>query len=399
MGKSVLEYRERVGLFCFDGPMYRDSEGSYCSITITERMLTRYLDICDRLYVLIRTFHSEKTAEELNMPVLANNRIIVVEMPNYYSIKGLLFRHQEYKRIANYVRQADFIFARMPSQTSNMVLHCVRRQKKKYMVEVGGCAWDSFWNHSFKGKILAPYMYLAERYYVSKADYASYVTKKFLQNRYPTRTKNQIACSNVYVSPNIEALKNRGKAYNEKIIIGTAANSVDVTYKGQDSVIKALVLLKNNNYFADIEYQIVGPGSGDYLRTVANNAGILNQVRFMGTLTKSEMEKWLDEVDIYIQPSKQEGLPRALIEAMSHGCYALGSSIAGIPELLAQRFLFKAGNYKQIAQKLNEYTFLSKSEKHEISRLNIRISSEYSEDILDMRRKSFFEDYQRDILS
>lgn len=29
---------------------------------------------------------------------------------------------------------------------------------------------------------------------------------------------------------------------------------------------------------------------------------------------------WLDEIDLYIQPSLTEGLPRAVIEAMDTGC-------------------------------------------------------------------------------
>lgn len=59
---------------------------------------------------------------------------------------------------------------------------------------------------------------------------------------------------------------------------------------------------------------------------------------------------FLDTVDIYIQPSKQEGLPRSVVEAMSRGCLCVGSRIAGIPELLSTKYLFNAGNVMQIAK-------------------------------------------------
>ena len=64
---------------------------------------------------------------------------------------------------------------------------------------------------------------------------------------------------------------------------------------------------------------------------------------------------WLEnDVNIYIQPSLQEGLPRSVIEAMSFGIPCLGSSIAGIPELLESNCLFSTkGNVaKNIAQLL-----------------------------------------------
>ena len=55
---------------------------------------------------------------------------------------------------------------------------------------------------------------------------------------------------------------------------------------------------------------------------------------------------YYDSIDIYVQPSKQEGLPRAVIEAMSRGCPVLGTDIAGIPELIQERCLFKKGSVK-----------------------------------------------------
>ena len=46
-------------------------------------------------------------------------------------------------------------------------------------MEVVGCAWDALWNHSYKGKILAPKSYMSMRRAVSKAPYVVYVTNGF----------------------------------------------------------------------------------------------------------------------------------------------------------------------------------------------------------------------------
>lgn len=72
-------------------------------------------------------------------------------------------------------------------------------------------------------------------------------------------------------------------------------------------------------------------------------------MHFAGTLEGGDpVLNWLDEVDIYLQPSLKEGLPRALVEAMSRGCPAIGSRLAGIPELLADEDLIQPGNSSEL---------------------------------------------------
>ena len=45
-----------------------------------------------------------------------------------------------------------------------------------------------------------------------------------------------------------------------------------------------------------------------------------------------------DNIDVFIMPSLQEGLPRSMVEAMSRGCNVIGSRVGGIPELLDDNF-------------------------------------------------------------
>ena len=61
-----------VGLFTFDGPLYKDKNGIYCNTTITNEMLERYFCVVDKLYLLIRTFSIEQSYEDAHMTKLAN---------------------------------------------------------------------------------------------------------------------------------------------------------------------------------------------------------------------------------------------------------------------------------------------------------------------------------------
>ena len=74
----------------------------------------------------------------------------------------------------------------------------------------------------------------------------------------------------------------------------------------------------------------------------------------MGSYPHEKVFAWLkNDIDVYIQPSLQEGLPRALIEAMSVGLPCIGSDVAGIPELLDSKCVFnRKGNKANSTMKL-----------------------------------------------
>ncbi len=48
--------------------------------------------------------------------------------------------------------------------------------------------------------------------------------------------------------------------------------------------------------------------------------GLENQIKLLGPLSHDEIFEWLDSIDIYIQPSLLEGLPRALWRQWLVGC-------------------------------------------------------------------------------
>ena len=110
----------------------------------------------------------------------------------------------------------------------------------------------------------------------------------------------------------------------------------------------------------------------------------------MGRLSPEKVQEWMDKVDIYIQPSLQEGLPRSVIEAMSRGCLVLGARTAGIPELLDPRFVVKRKSEKDIANKIEMCLNLSSSEKNAICSRNFAEAKNYQLEKLDKRRNEFF---------
>lgn len=388
-----------TGLFAFDGPMYKDCNGIYCNTTITNEMLERYFCVVDKLYLLIRTFTLKVPYQETKLSKLnLGERIEVIEIPNLNSPIQFLSKHKYAARFATLVENTDLIFLRIPSIISDLVAKICKRLNKPYLAEVGGCSWDSYFNHGILGKMVAPIMYINQKKTVHEASFASYVTEQWLQKRYPTRGQ-QIAASNVYLKEFNDTLiearitKVLDHNYRPKKI-GTIA-SIDVRYKGQEYIIRALQKLKQVGY--KLDYELVGVGEGKYLKALAKKCGVEDQVHFLGLKKHNEIWTWLDSIDIYAQPSKQEGLPRALIEAMNRGCICIGSTTAGIPELLDQAFIFRNGDVNKICEIIKNIYFNSHLESN--IRRNYTISKKFAVDILNKRRTILFKSYAEFALS
>lgn len=382
-----------IGLFSFDGPMYCDCNGVYCNTTITAEMFSRYFNVVDKLIVVIRTFHIDKTYKEANLKKVELEGVEFVEIGNLNSAKGLLIEKIKYKKIIEeQVKKVDLIFARMPSIISDITISIALKNKKKYMVEVGGCAWDAYWNHGLSGKIIAPYMFFNERKGIKRADFATYVTERWLQKRYPCKCPS-ISASNVYLKPveqsilekRLKKIQLKNKA--DKFIIGTTA-AVNVRYKGQEYIIRAISILNKQGY--NFEYQLVGGGDNSYLKKIAKECDVEDKVIFKGLLLHDDVITWLDSIDIYAQPSKQEGLPRALIEALSRGCPAIGSTTAGIPELIQNEVTFKSGNISEICDVLKE---IINTDLIKVAKCNFKKAKEYELQVLDNKRNTIYQKY------
>jgi len=160
-----------------------------------------------------------------------------------------------------------------------------------------------------------------------------------------------------------------------------------VRYKGIDTGIDAIGKLTAMGH--DVELRVLGGGNVQLYADRAKRLGIFDRVIFDGTLpTGGPVFSWLDEIDIYIQPSLHEGLPRALIEAMSRGCPAVGSIAGGIPELLPTEFVFKPKESDHLAEILDRM-IVSEAIRVQASRRNHERAQDYRSDVLNESRHAF----------
>ena len=380
-------------LFCHDGPLRKDELNNYYGTAHNDETFKRYYTIANNLAVLTRVVDMPKENAKNKFSKITVNPFEVIPCPNITSLKGFLFNKIAKGIIEQEIIKSDYIVARLPSLIGFYAVDYAKKHNKPYLVEVVACPWDASWNHSFKGKLVAPYMYFATKKRVKYAPFAVYVTNKFLQNRYHCYGES-IACSNVSLPDTDETVFEKRLAKidsmpaDKPVIIGTIA-AVNVRYKGQQYIIKALGKLKKqgiNNY----EYHMVGSGDQSYLRKIAERNNVVEEVKFIGPIPHEKVFNWLDTIDLYVQPSRQEGLPRALIEAMSRGLPCFGAKTGGIPELLSKEFIF-SNSYRNIGEICTILKRFDKETIYNQAKINFETSKFYEKEIIEKRRKDFFD--------
>jgi glycosyltransferase involved in cell wall biosynthesis len=104
---------------------------------------------------------------------------------------------------------------------------------------------------------------------------------------------------------------------------------------------------------------------------------------------------WLDKIDLYIQPSVTEGLPRALIEAMSRACPSIGSMVGGIPELLDSKYLFHKKNVEELLNMLSE---INTNNRLLMAAENFKKAQDFNHETLETQRKQAFEFYRNCVI-
>ena len=134
----------------------------------------------------------------------------------------------------------------------------------------------------------------------------------------------------------------------EALVVGSVGWLTDI--KGHEYLIEAVAMLKSD--FPALHLVIVGSGDRhDALVRQAESTGLLDRVHLLGH--RDDIEACLAGMDLFVLPSLNEGMGRALIEAMAAGLPVIASRVGGIPAVLDHEhtgLLVPAGDAGALAQ-------------------------------------------------
>ena len=346
----------------------------------------------DELVVATRVYYLDCTLEEAHQERITLSSLKFIDIPNLNRPQYLLTRIPKAVRmIEEEFKDCDLIFIR-GGTIADIGVALAKKYKKPYLCECAGIAFEGFWYYSLLGKLIAPFSELKERKTVREAAYVVYVTDGYLQRRYPTKGI-AAAISDVVIKDVDDAVLERRderirfRKAGDPWVIGTAAG-LETRLKGQQFVIEAMSRL-GSRY--NIRYELAGTGNPEFLLSVARKFHVEDRVVIKGEINHDEILSWMDSLDTYIQPSMQEGLPRALMEAMSRACPCIGSTAGGITELLEPEVIFRRGN---ISQLINIMKTFYGSDWYGHSKYNHSRIKDFQMDVLDKRRSDFYGKYR-----
>ncbi len=101
--------------------------------------------------------------------------------------------------------------------------------------------------------------------------------------------------------------------------------------KGVFDLIKAMSLVEGS-----FRLVIGGDGELQKARTLAVELGVSEKIQFVGWVGKTEKDRLLARAAIFVLPSYNEGMPMAILEAMSWGIPIIATPVGGIPEVVLE---------------------------------------------------------------
>ena len=145
--------------------------------------------------------------------------------------------------------------------------------------------------------------------------------------------------------------------------VGTFGNLKKILFFGRVSPVKDLETLLRALSLLDEEVvlEIVGPVEEDYgvrLKGLVEELGLGERVSFKEAVFDVRQKvKLLDSAGVFVLPSKREGMPQALVEAMARQRICVVSSSEGATELVEDGktgFVFTVGSAKGCARALEK---------------------------------------------
>ncbi|MBI1827651.1 MAG: glycosyltransferase family 4 protein [Planctomycetes bacterium] len=348
----------------------------------------RYLDEFDEVRIVARM--RDASAAPRGSVRADGSHVTLAGLPYYVGPWQHIQRRASIRRaIRELLSGNEAVIVRAPGPIGAMLTSGIRETDpfRPYGIEVVGDPYDVFAAGgvgSFLRPLLRWSMPRTLRKQIAGACAAAYVTQDSLQKRYPARADAFVTSYSSIDMPG-EAFVMEPRAFHvgkpgRIIFVGT----LEQLYKAPEVLIDAIGIVCGTGL--DAKLTIIGDGvHRAELGARAKESGLADCVRFLGSLPSGQaIRDELDKADLFVLPSRAEGLPRAMIEAMARGVPCIGTNVGGIPELLAPSELIPPGDAEALAAKILEvlrdpprlarlsHENLEKSRAHNANALRLR---------------------------
>jgi glycosyltransferase involved in cell wall biosynthesis len=349
----------------------------------------RYLEVFDRVRVVARILEVPSVLPGWKRA--DGEGVSFTAIPYYVGPWQYLLKARQVRLAArNAVGVNDAVIMRVSSSMANCIEPLLHETGHPYGVEVVADPYDVFAAGSVKHP-LSPFFrwWFPQqlRRLCAGACAAAYVTEGALQRRYHGPNFS-VGVSDVDLRERAlvssSRLPRQGGTFN-LIFVGTMAQ----LYKAPDVLIDAVAACVQEG--RDLKLTMIGDGKHrSELEARAKSLGLGERVSFLGQLCVGDaVMAQLALADLFVLPSHQEGLPRAMVEAMARALPCIGSTVGGIPELLPPEDMIPPGDVAALANKIREVV-TNPERMARMSARNLEKAKDYRDEVLCDRRNEFY---------
>jgi glycosyltransferase involved in cell wall biosynthesis len=390
---------------------WRTPDGRYWTQSVYPRSFwSRYLTVFEGVKVLARVHETPAVPDSWKR--VDGDGVSVAAIPAYVGPWEFVRKFRQVRAaVARAIADDSAMLLRVPGVIATLA--CSARRKRPYGVEVVGDPHDAFSpgvvSHPFRSFFRWWFTH-ALRVQCREAACNLYVTEQTLQRRYPPGTQRirfvpERCRESLSVGVSDVELPDAAFASNDASVQGAPPSrfnagrsgrfrvvfvgSLELPYKGLDVLIAALGRCVQSGL--DAELTILGEGrQRPAFESLARRLGVWERLTFLGSVPAGEsVRRQLDASDLFVLPSRVEGLPRALIEAMARGLACIGTRVGGVPELLPDHAMITPGDADELAAKILEVA-ASPTRRAEMRTHNLATARRYHEDLLQPKRIAFY---------
>jgi len=358
--------------------------------SLGDTLWERYLEHFDRIIVIARVLQNAPANQ--TAPQTTDPRVSFVEIPYFVGpFQYIKLNKRIRKIIYTNIRGGAAYICRLPGTLGNIAVSELRKKKIEYAIEVVGDPKDSLSytaTHKIIPAIISHFSAKQLKKNVYNASAALYVTNETLQKRYPVNQRAfSIGVSDVVIDTKLSYSDVKSFPTSGTLNL-LAIGSLEQMYKSPDIVLKALSIVKSRG----VDFRLTWLGDGKYkndMIKMSEKFSISENVFFQGNVSKEKVNQYLRNADIYIQASRTEGLPRALVEAMAVGLPCIGTNVGGIPELLNANFLIEVNNFKMLSSIICQFASYPSSAEF-AKKENFEKAKEFNPSDLKIKRNLFY---------
>lgn len=376
---------------------YRDKNGEYWSKRLIDyEYLDRYLSVFEEISVCARISYIEDNDGTLLK--LSGPNVSFVELPDTQGVKETLKAfHITRKVFQKALKFHDAVIVRAPSMMTMLLYRDIKKSGIPFSVDVALSGKNMFPGSGMVYNLLNCCVDKYLKKICMEANGVSYVTEYVLQKSYPCKAMMEPNNANYFTGAFSTIEMNDKHYYKQNWDINAKPQKFILIHSGfmddnrkcQDYVLKVIKNVIDSGY--NVEIRFIGDGA---LRTkyeeMAETLGIRDNCVFLGLIRdKMALLEELRKGHLFIFPTKAEGLPRSVLEAMAQGLPCISSPVDGVPELLDDKYLVNWWDVDGFTKKVC-YLLSNWPEMVKLSERNYQKSLEYHNDILKGKRHEFY---------